>query len=164
MRPPVCDSTPNPAGGRYRELLAATRLSIMPLWLTAGLWGLLSGGALVLGAAAGYGIHLPQRAIAAIMAFGAGVLISALAFDLMQDAYERGGAVSVSTGFLSGAAVYTLANLALAHFGAKHRKRSGHAQKQPSDANSGAAIAVGALLDGIPESMAIGVSMLAGGP
>ncbi|WP_246389111.1 hypothetical protein [Microvirga mediterraneensis] len=56
----------------------------MPLSIQAGLWGLLSGSALVLGALIGTFAKLPQRAIAAVMAFGAGVLISALSFDLMD--------------------------------------------------------------------------------
>jgi zinc transporter, ZIP family len=136
----------------------------MPLWLVAGFWGLLAGSALLLGAAAGYFARLPQRFIAAVMAFGGGVLISALAFDLMDEAYKRGGFDSTATGFLGGAAVYTAANWYLARQGAKHRKRSGG--QQPSEgeqSGSGLAIAVGALLDGIPESIVIGVSMIGGG-
>jgi ZIP family zinc transporter len=135
----------------------------MPLWLQAGLWGLLGGAALVVGAAGGFSLRLPRRLIAAIMAFGSGVLISALSFQLMEEAYERGGLDSAALGFLSGAVVYTAANRALAEYGARHRKRS--EGKQPSeadDAGSGLAIAVGALLDGIPESMAIGLSLLGG--
>jgi ZIP family zinc transporter len=58
----------------------------MPVWLVAGLWGLLAGSALLLGAATGYFTRLPQRVIAGVMAFGGGVLISALAFDLMDEA------------------------------------------------------------------------------
>lgn len=105
----------------------------MPLWVIAGLWGLLAGSALLLGAAVGFFTRLPQRLIAAIMAFGGGVLISALAFDLMDEAYKRGGFDSTAFGFLGGAAVYTGANWVLARQGAKHRKRSG--QKQPSEAD-----------------------------
>ncbi len=136
---------------------------MVPLWLQAALWGLLAGSALVVGAAAGYLAKVPARIIAGVMSFGSGVLISALSFDLMDEAFRRGGFRAVAAGFLGGAAAYTLANVALARRGARHRKRSG---TQPSEAEapgSGLAIAVGALMDGIPESIAIGVTLLAGG-
>lgn len=135
-----------------------------PRWLEAGFWGLVAGAALLLGAAVGYFVRVPQRLIAAIMAFGSGVLISALSFELMDEAYRRGGFDSTAAGFLGGAAVYTAANWLLARQGAKHRKRSGGLQpSEQEDEGSGLAIAVGALLDGIPESIVIGLSMLAGG-
>src|SRR3954464_2832849 len=136
----------------------------MPVWVQAGLWGLLAGSALLVGAAVGYYLRVPRRLIAGVMAFGSGVLISALSFELMDEAFRRGGFDSTAFGFLGGALVYTLINVYLSRKGAKHRKRSG--EKQPSEADdngSGVAIAVGALLDGIPESIAIGVSLLAGG-
>ena len=135
---------------------------MFPIWLRAGLWGLLAGSALLLGAALGYFARVPQRLIAAVMAFGSGVLISALSFDLMDEAYKRGGFDSTAIGFVCGAAVYTAANWYLSRRGAKHRKRSGEQQKS-DDGGGGLAIAVGALLDGIPESVVIGVSMIEGG-
>jgi len=136
----------------------------IPLWLQAGFWGLVAGGALLVGAAVGYWVKVPPRLIAAIMAFGSGVLISALSFELMEEAYHKGGFASTALGFLAGAAVYTLANWLLSRQGAKHRKRSGEQQPKADDnGGSGTAIAVGALLDGIPESIVIGLSMLGGG-
>lgn len=137
---------------------------MLPIWIQAGFWGLVAGSALLIGAAAGYFARVPQRLIAAIMAFGSGVLISALSFDLMDEAYKRGGFDSTAIGFIAGAAVYTAANWYLSQKGAKHRKRSGHQQPSESeDDGSGLAIAIGALLDGIPESIVIGVSMIRGG-
>ena len=136
----------------------------IPLALQAALWGLLAGGALVVGAADAWFLKVPQRLIAATMAFGSGVLISALAFELMDEAYQRGGFGSTALGFLAGAKVYTGANWVLARYGAKHRKRAQGKQASNDDnSSSGMAIAVGALLDGIPESIVIGLSLSQGG-
>lgn len=136
----------------------------MPGWLEAAGWGLVGGGALVLGALVAWFVSVPPRVVAWIMAFGAGVLISALAFGLMDEAEATGGLAPAAFGFLAGALAYVAANAALARRGARHRKRSG--DQQPSDqehVGSGAAIAVGALLDGVPESVVLGASLLGGG-
>jgi len=138
----------------------------MPGPITAGLWGLLGGSALLVGAAVAYFMRLPQRLIAAVMATGSGVLISAVAFDLMDEAYQRGGFDSTAAGFLGGAITYTVANVLVSRAGGKHRKRSGsNPEESQASAHSGSglAIAIGALLDGIPESVVIGVSLLRGG-
>ena len=140
------------------------------MWWQAGLWGLLGGSALVLGALIAWVSPLPQRVIAAVMAIGSGVLISAVAFDLMDEAYRQGGFVATAGGFLGGGLVYTAANVWISRRGARHRKRSGQdaspdqptAGSQKEGTATGLAIAVGALLDGIPESVVIGVSLLTG--
>jgi zinc transporter, ZIP family len=135
----------------------------MPVWVQAGLWGLLAGGALVVGAGIAWFLRVPRTVVASVMAFGAGVLISALAFDLVDEAASTGGLGATVAGFLGGALVYVAANVGLARHGARHRKRSG--DQQPSEADqqgSGAAIAIGALLDGIPESVVLGLSLLGG--
>ncbi|MEU1360790.1 ZIP family zinc transporter [Micromonospora zamorensis] len=136
----------------------------MPEWLQAGGWGLLAGSALLVGAAVGWFARVPQRVTASIMAFGAGVLLSAVSFELIAEAHEQGGLLPTALGAAGGAVIYTVANVALARHGARHRKRSG--EQQPSEneqPGSGSAIAVGALLDGIPESVVIGASLLSGG-
>jgi zinc transporter, ZIP family len=135
----------------------------VPIWLQAGLWGLLGGGALVLGALVAWFVDVPPKVVASVMAFGSGVLISAVAFDLMAEAAASGGLTATASGFLAGAVLYVLANLALARRGARHRKRSGGQPSEAEQSGSGAAIAVGALLDGIPESVVLGLSLLAGG-
>lgn len=135
----------------------------MPMWLHAWFWGLVAGSALLIGAALGYFTRLPQRLIAGIMAFGSGVLISAISFNLMDEAYHRGGFNSTATGFVAGAIVYTVANWFLARNGAKHRKRSGNQQPPAQNKGAGLAIAVGSLLDSVPEAVVIGLSMIGGG-
>lgn len=138
----------------------------MPMAFQAGLWGLLSGSALLIGALAGWFVPMSRRVIAAIMAFGAGVLISALSFELMDEAWGRGGFWPVAGGFFGGAALFTVLNQLLAAWGARHRKRADpdlRATHKQANENNGAALALGALIDGIPESIVIGVSLLEGG-
>lgn len=137
-------------------------MATLPTWLQAGLWGGLAGSALVLGAAIGYFTRIPHRVIAAVMAFGSGVLISALSFDLVAEAHERGGFVASALGFFLGAVIFTVANMALSRQGAASRKASGPQQPSEQEAQgSGLALALGALIDGIPEAIVIGVSMIA---
>jgi len=134
--------------------------------LEAGGWGLLAGSALLVGAVLGYAAPIPHRVTASVMAFGAGVLLSAVSFELVAEAYERAGMLPVAVGTVGGAAAYTAGNVVLARRGARHRKRSGHVRGQPSEAQqagSGLALALGALLDGVPESAVIGVGLAQGG-
>jgi ZIP family zinc transporter len=138
----------------------------MPEAVRAGLWGLLSGSALVIGALLGYAVRLPQRVIAAVMALGSGVLMSAVAFELIGEGWKLGGTTATGGGLAVGAIAFTLGNVAVSRAGAHHRKRSGSnptERQPPADTGSGAALAIGALLDGIPESVVIGVSLVKGG-
>lgn len=135
----------------------------MPQWIEAGIWGLAGGGALVVGALVAWFLRVPRDVVAVVMAFGAGVLTAAAAFELMDEAEKTGGLLATSAGFLGGAVGYVLANLLLAKRGARHRKRSSNQPTEDDQAGSGTAIAVGALLDGVPESVVLGVSLLSGG-
>ncbi|MFC7607694.1 ZIP family metal transporter [Teichococcus aestuarii] len=133
----------------------------MPLWLQAGFWGLLGGSSLVIGAALAYLVRLPARVTAGIMAFGCGILISAVAYELVEEGFRQGGIWPVIGGALAGSAAYTLANWLVSRRGGRHRKRSGGQQKAAG--GGGMAIAIGSLLDGIPESVVLGVGLLGGG-
>ncbi|GGN65203.1 ZIP family zinc transporter [Actinoplanes lobatus] len=134
------------------------------MWLQAGLWGLFAGSALLLGAAIGYLVKVPRKLLASVMAFGAGVLLSTVAFELFEEAYEQGGMRPTTFGAAAGALIYTGCNVLLARRGARHRKRSGDQQPSEQDqGGSGTAIALGALLDGVPESIVIGSTLLTGG-
>ncbi|UFQ19830.1 MULTISPECIES: ZIP family metal transporter [Streptomyces] len=131
----------------------------------AGVWGLVAGSALLLGAVIGYGVRVPPWLVASVMAFGAGVLLSAVSFELVAEAYDEAGLAPAAIGTVGGALAYTGGNAWLARRGARHRKRSGQG-RQPSESEqggSGLALALGALLDGVPESAVIGVSLLKGG-
>jgi zinc transporter, ZIP family len=135
----------------------------MPGVVEAGAWGLVAGAALVVGAAVGFLLRVPGKVVASVMAFGAGVLLSAVSFELIAEAHQQGGLVPTALGATVGALLYTGANVLLARRGARHRKRSGGQPSESERSGSGTAIALGALLDGVPESMVIGTSLLGGG-
>jgi len=128
--------------------------------LEAALWGLIAGSSLLAGALVSLAAPIPQRAIGLVMAFGAGALISAVAFELTEEAYAQGGASAVSLGLAAGALTFYVANAELSRRGARHRKRSRGQQA----AGTPRAIVLGAVLDGVPESVAIGSMLLGGAP
>lgn len=136
------------------------------MWLHAAGWGLLCGAGLLVGAAISYFIPLSHRIISSVMGFGGGVLLSLLAFELMNKAAEHSNLFSTITSFLVGALVFCTMNWFLSQHGAKNRKRCGECVQQPTEAEhegSGMAIAAGALLDSIPESIVVGMSLIGGG-
>jgi ZIP family zinc transporter len=138
----------------------------LPVWARAGIWGLAGASSLVIGAAVAYLVRLPTRVTAGIMAFGCGVLISAVAYDLMLEGFEAAGIWPIIIGAVVGSTAYTIADWLVSRHGAKHRKRSGQQQRTEAQKNPGAgglAIAIGSLLDGLPESVVLGVSLLGGG-
>ena len=125
--------------------------------LEAGLWGLVGGLALLVGAGAALLLPVPPKVIGLVMAFGAGVLISALAFELTEEAFKSAGGTVVVVGLLAGALTFYLGDLVIDRRGGQDRKRTEQA------AGSAGALVLGTLLDGIPESVAIGASLLDGG-
>jgi zinc transporter, ZIP family len=127
--------------------------------LEGGLWGFVGGAALILGAVVAVARPLSERTVGRIMAFGAGVLISALAFDLTEEAFEAGGTVPVAVGLVLGGAVFVAGDAAIGRRGMRERSTAGTHAPDTADP---AALALGAVLDGIPESFVIGATVAHG--
>ncbi|MBM7702269.1 ZIP family metal transporter [Metabacillus iocasae] len=125
------------------------------MW-NAALWGGVAGSAVFLGALTGILFSIRKKWIGVIMAFGTGVLIGAASFELLLDSIEEGGLGVTSIGFLGGATVFTLFEYLISKKGGHERKRS----KESAHHSAGFAIFIGTVIDAIPESVIIGVSVL----
>ncbi|HLW05892.1 MAG TPA: hypothetical protein VKY38_10030 [Azoarcus sp.] len=130
--------------------------------LVALAWGLFCGGASLVGASVGWFSKPSPRVTAGMMAFGSGILMSAVAFELMGEAWHAGGLFATTIGFVVGAAMFTVGAVVLAEKGARNRKRSVLPEKSTAGV-AALAIALGSVLDGVPESIVIGLSVLDGG-
>jgi zinc transporter, ZIP family len=143
--------------------------------LTAALYGFLASSGLIVGMLIGLVASPPRRLVASVVAFGSGVLVSTLTYDLMEEAFESGSETYVVGGFLAGAVIYVAVNAVLDRMAAKSPRREG---REPQDVVPGAAVKaetqeeevivasallVGAVLDGIPENAALGISLYAEG-
>ena len=124
----------------------------------AALWGALGASSLLLGAAIGLAVSLPRRAIGLILGFGAGTLISALAFELTEEAFELGGADAVAIGLALGGLAYFAGDSVIERRGGGNRMSSMGEQRD----SAASALLLGAVLDGIPESAVIGITLLEG--
>jgi ZIP family zinc transporter len=126
--------------------------------LQAGLWAWLAASTLLVGALIGFYWSLPRKVVATVMAYGSGVLIAALCFEQIPEAQRLGGIWPTLGGLLLGGVVFVAANEWLEHQERKHRSKS--SGKAPV---VGLLIAAGAFLDGIPESLGLGLALLGGG-
>ncbi len=131
--------------------------------LTALLYGLAASSALVIGAAIGTRFSPPEQVTGVLLAFASGALISALAFELFEEAFELGGAVRSGLGLLAGAATFVATDAALDRYVAGH---PGPQQREVTaeGARSGVgwALLAAVTLDGVPENLALGVSLVEG--
>lgn len=125
--------------------------------LEAGLWGLLAASTLLLGGLIAV-FHVPRpRTLGLVMGFGSGMLLSAVSFELIDEAVETSGRLRGAVlGLLVGAIVFTVGDVVISRFGYAERKDISGA---PPDAG-GLTIVLGALLDGIPESAVLGLTLL----
>ena len=123
-------------------------------------WGVVAASSLVIGALIAFWLHLSLRMIGLIMGFGAGVLISALSFDLVEEAAGISpGTWWATIGLFAGCLVFIGGDFVIDRLGGGARKNT--AGKQAT--GSPLAIVLGTVLDGIPESLVIGLTLFHGG-
>ena len=122
-------------------------------------WGVVGASSLLIGAVVAYVASPSKKFIAIVMALGAGLLIGSVAFELIDEALEIAEVGRVGLFMLIGAATFTVGNWYLDHKGAGDRKDSSGAQEDGSPL----AIVFGSILDGIPESFVLGLTVLEGG-
>ena len=122
-------------------------------------WGAFAASSLLIGGLLAITIDLKDRALGLVMAFGSGVLISAVAYELVQEAFEKAaGGGSIAAGFFAGALTFYVGDVLIDRMGGKGRKSMAGTQAS----GSALAIVLGIVLDGIPESIVIGVTLLDG--
>jgi len=127
--------------------------------LQALLWGGLSSSALYLGEALARPLARANRVTGLVMGFGAGTLLSAVAYELIPEATLQHGA-GIGAAFLLGALVYYGADRLVDSGGGADRQQIGGG---PKGGGSGAAMFLGALLDGVPEAFILGIGLALGG-
>lgn len=123
-------------------------------------WGLLAASTLVVGGALALRFRIGLRTIGLVMGFGAGVLISAVAFDLVEEASTKTSSNrALLVGIFAGCGVFFGGDWLIDRAGGADRKDARGAQEK----GSALAIVLGTVLDGIPESMVIGLTIYEGG-
>jgi ZIP family zinc transporter len=123
-------------------------------------WGLVAGSSLLLGGVIALRFSISSSVVGLVMAFGSGVLISAVAYELVSEAFETSaGEGGVALGLFAGALTFFIGDYLIDRFGGDDRKKSGG----PQPGGAPLAIVLGIVLDGIPETAVIGLSLLGGG-
>lgn len=127
----------------------------------------------MLGALVGGWVEIPKRVLAAMLAFAAGALITALSFELFEDSYEKGGIWRAAIGLVVGALVFTVLSAWLDRVAEGRREKDHGSEKLDVDAAAeetapssssvsgaaGLALLAAVTLDGVPENVALGVSL-----
>jgi ZIP family zinc transporter len=144
---------------RRDAIFVLNRFAGLIMW-EALFWGLVSTSSLVLGGIIGVTISIGKRPLGLVMAFGAGVLISAVAYELVYESIEIGkGTGGPTLGLALGALTFFFADRIISNMGASDRKAINPA--------AGSALVIpmllGIMLDGVPESVVIGLGILEGG-
>lgn len=121
-------------------------------------WGFVAGSSLILGAVIGMTACPPSRVTGLVLGFGAGTLISAISFELTEEAYKLGGADALTIGLAAGALAFYAGDRLVA----SRDEDSTHEREVPTQDESGKTLLLGALLDGVPETAVLGTTLLTG--
>jgi len=121
-------------------------------------WGALAASSLLLGVLLGLGRRWPPRLIGLVLAFGAGALISAVAFELAEEGARIGGGAALASGLAAGALTYFGLSRVVERIGRPVARRG----RPVARVSAGPALALGAVLDGIPEQAVLGISLTTG--
>jgi zinc transporter, ZIP family len=127
--------------------------------LLAAVWGAIAASSLVVGALIALARPVAARPLGLVMAFGSGVLLSSVAYELVEEAVAVGGQLPMAIGLGAGALVFFIGMRAIDRLGAAGMGT----MAGPATPESGLAIVLGAALDGIPESIVLGLTVSAGG-
>ena len=123
-------------------------------------WGFIAASTLIVGGAFALRYRVGERALGMVMAFGSGVLISAVAFELVEEAFNKaGGRGAVALGLCAGSLTFFAGDFLIDRTGGSDRKHSGGRQAE----GSALAIVLGIVLDGIPESIVLGLTVVVSG-
>ena len=121
-------------------------------------WGFIAGASLIIGGLLALYVKISRRTLGYIMAFGSGVLISAIAYELVEEAAGKGVGRTVALGLFAGAITFYIGDMLIDRFGGSDRKASSGKQAEGNTLP----IVLGTVLDGVPESIVLGVSLLTG--
>ena len=124
----------------------------------AVLWGLVASSSLLIGAAIAMTACPPERITGLVLGFGAGTLISAISFELTEEAYNLGGADALTFGLAAGAIAFYVGDRLVS----PRAKKGMHEREMPEQDESGKTLLLGALLDGVPETAVLGSTLLTG--
>ncbi|MDC3412708.1 ZIP family metal transporter [Aquibacillus sp. 3ASR75-11] len=131
------------------------------MW-SAILWGTIAASATLFGALTVIFLSVPKRLIGFIMALGTGALIGATTYELLGDALKLSGFKEVAIGFLGGALLFTLLDMWVSHSGGNQRKWSDQSGENKSKSGAGLGTFIGTIMDTLPESAMIGLSLVGG--
>lgn len=132
-------------------------------------WGLAASSSLFVGGAVALVHRVPARLLGLVMAFGAGVLISAVAFELVEEGIAKTNDLrATALGLFAGSLAFYLGDAVVDRWGGRHHRRHGTVPGrlppgERFEVGPGLAIVLGIVLDGVPESIVIGLTVLEGG-